>query len=392
MVMKKILLLLSVFVLFACEQEDLNRLVDDGKAEVGQQATVGSRAATIADFDPIDQLYDMPVNIINVGNSKNKYLSCAKKGDLVDLYNKDDGSLRQRWIFAGKTFQGTYKILLAGGHDNYAPKAGGLNVGKRNDVPSVGLTYASLSLGIGIFKKSGLFYNIMLEGGLQGGFPAVMVPDLYLQADGYESTKLTYKETNSGTLAQWEIKPLGEFEILDIQYLRTVEDELEIKDIRVYTRTFKNEQGEMPQKHTLTISEALTNKSQFSVVEGVSVNITSGIKVGIPKIADLNFGTDSNKSWTYTTTEEETKTTTVQDVHEVEIPPFRNYRIDVYVVNYKMNITYVATLRNIDTKQTFKVKGKWSGDLVDVNDITYETINLGTGKVVSTYSRKTGYK
>lgn len=57
-----------------------------------------------------------------------------------------------------------------------------------------------------------------------------------------------------------------------------------------------------------------------------------------------------------------------------------------------MNITYVATLRNLETKQIFKVKGKWSGSLVDGNDITYETINLGTGKVVSTYSREADYK
>lgn len=54
--MKKILLLLSVFVLFSCEQEDLNNLVVDSKTEVGRQAAVGSRAAsTIADFNPINE-------------------------------------------------------------------------------------------------------------------------------------------------------------------------------------------------------------------------------------------------------------------------------------------------------------------------------------------------
>lgn len=58
-----------------------------------------------------------------------------------------------------------------------------------------------------------------------------------------------------------------------------------------------------------------------------------------------------------------------------------------------MNESADSALHNLDTKQIFKVKGKWSGGLSDdVNDITYETVNLGTGKVVSTYSRKAGYK
>lgn len=98
--MKKILLVLSVFVLLSCEQEDLNNLVDNSKVETGQQSAVKGRAAsTIADFDPITELKDIPVNIINVGNTKNKYLSCVKDGNKVDLYNKDDNSLRQRWVY-----------------------------------------------------------------------------------------------------------------------------------------------------------------------------------------------------------------------------------------------------------------------------------------------------
>lgn len=391
MVMKKILLLLSVFVLFACEQEDLNGLVDESKAEVEQQAAVGSRAAsTIADFDPIAELEGIPVNILNVGNLQNKYLSCVKKGDKVDLYNKDDGSLRQRWYI---TRGG---IFLVGG--NTESDKGNISIGAMSSSgiggdADVKLMFGSLIGGLPSPQSYSwtpvgtTYYTIK--------YPPIsspLLPTAYLQSESTTGSSIKFKTSNPGILAQWEIKPLGEFEILDIQYVKTVKDELEIKNIRVYSRTFKEEQSEMPQKHTLVINESLTNRSQFTEVEGVSVKITSGLKISIPKVADLNFGTDSNKSWTYTTTEEETKTTTVQDTHEVEIPPYRNYRIDVYVVNYKMNITYVATLRNLETKQIFKVKGKWSGSLVDGNDITYETINLGTGKVVSTYSRKADYK
>lgn len=390
MIMKKLLLLLSVFVLFSCEQEELDGLVDHSKAEVEQKAAVEGRAAsTIADFDPIAELEDIPVNILNVGNTKNKYLSCVENGTKVDLYNKDDGSLRQRWYIKNGAIQ------LVGGNS----KSSETDIYIMSVFTSIGgdayplLVFPSISsMGQSPFIPSynwnsvgTAYYNITKGGGI---FVSETNPLQYFQSESSTGTSLKFKVNNPGALAQWEIKPLGEFEIIDMQYVKTIKDELDIQNLRVYTRTFMNEQGEMSQKHTLTINETLTNKSQFSVAEGVNVKVSSGLKVSIPKVADLNFGTDSNKSWTYTTVEEETKTATVQDVHEVEIPPYSNYRINVYVVNYKMNISYVATLRNVETKQIFKIKGKWSGQLCDINDITYETVNLGTGKIVSTYSRK----
>lgn len=390
--MKKILLLLSVFALFSCEQEELDGLVDGSKAKVEQRAAVGSRAASsIADFDPVAELDGIPVNILNVGNTKNKYLSCVENGTKVDLYNKDDGSLRQRWYIKNGAIQ------LVGGNS----KSSETDIYITSAFTSIGgssyplLLFKNVSIGVvGIpsynWNSIGTsYYNITSGGGL---FPSDINPLQYFQSESSTGTSLKFTVTNPGALAQWEIKPLGEFEIIDMQYVKTIKDELDIQNLRVYTRTFMNEQGEMSQKHTLTINETLTNKSQFSVAEGVSVKVSSGLKISIPKVADLNFGTDSNKSWTYTTVEEETKTATVQDVHEVEIPPYSNYRINVYVVKYKMNISYVATLRNVETKQIFKIKGKWLGQLCDINDIIYETVNLGTGKVVSTYSRKANTK
>lgn len=376
--MKKILLLLSVFALFSCEQEEL-----DGVTKIEKQSIVTSRAATIADFDPIDQLIDIPVNIVNMGNTQNQYLSCVQKGDKVDLYKTDDGSMRQRWYVTSRWLVpntgGLRGISLVGGN-SYPYACIGLN----GNIPHL-LRFNEKPLPVPcvdfIPVDAQSFYISMYSGLMNAELVG------YLQPSSQNSSSLTIN-MNKSKLGLWKIVPIGEFEIMDIQYVKTIKDELDIQNLRVYTRTFMNEQGEMSQKHTLTINETLTNKSQFSVAEGVSVKVSSGLKIGIPKVADLNFGTDSNKSWTYTTVEEETKTATVQDVHEVEIPPYSNYRINVYVVNYKMNISYVATLRNVETKQIFKIKGKWSGQLCDINDITYETVNLGTGKIVSTYSRK----
>ena len=92
--MKKIsLLLVGVLALFSCEQEELDNFVES--SGVGQVMTraIGSSA----DFDPISELAEIPVNILNIGNSKQKYLTCKEKGTEICLTDKDDGSLRQRW-------------------------------------------------------------------------------------------------------------------------------------------------------------------------------------------------------------------------------------------------------------------------------------------------------
>lgn len=95
---KEFLLLLFLFAFISCEQNDGLDYLDSSNIENMPTAGIKSRATqNIADFDPIKELENIPVNIMNVGNSRNKFLSCTEKGDKVDLYKKDDGSLRQRW-------------------------------------------------------------------------------------------------------------------------------------------------------------------------------------------------------------------------------------------------------------------------------------------------------
>lgn len=73
--MKKFIwLIVGTLILFSCEREEFDAF--DG----GSRSGVRTRAASsIADFDPINELVRIPVNIMNVGNTRNKYLSCGQK-------------------------------------------------------------------------------------------------------------------------------------------------------------------------------------------------------------------------------------------------------------------------------------------------------------------------
>ena len=365
--MKKILLLLSMFVLLSCEQEDLNNLVDNCKVETGQQSTIKGRAvSTIADFDPIAELKDIPVNIINVGNTKNKYLSCVEKGDKVDLYNKDDRSLRQRWYIKNGA------ILLVGGNEKssetniYVTHAFTSNVG--GDAYPF-LIFQNMMQGVYIpsYKWNSIgtsYYNIVKGGGI---FVSESNPLQYLQSESTTGSSLKFKTSNPGLLAQWEVKPVGDFELLEIAYAPYTGGKLDSIPQKVSITTVDNSESSIPVERSLTETVQVTETSRFSKTEGVS--FTSRISTtkslagpGEPKenAGTITIDNSVTTSWSYTQETTQTKTSTRTDNFKVIIPAYTKYTVTTYINQYAMNIKYVATLKSTEGK-VFKVKGTWSG-------------------------------
>ena len=107
MLMRKIsLLLVGLLAMFSCEQEDLEGIVKSDTEQVQTRA----KTSSTTDFNQITELDGIPVNILNVGNTSRRYLSCAPSGSEMSLYTEDDGSLRQRWYLRSGN------IVLVGGH------------------------------------------------------------------------------------------------------------------------------------------------------------------------------------------------------------------------------------------------------------------------------------
>lgn len=381
--MKKILLLLSVFVLFSCEQEDLNNLVDNSKVETGQQSAVKGRAAsTIADFNPIDELKDIPVNIINVGNTKNKYLSCVKDGQKVDLYNKDDGSNRQRWYIDSGS------ILLVGGHVRSNEKK--ISISCENSFAkecSPRLEFTPIGGGISLsyyWENVGTsYYNIV-------AFSMDLInPTKYLQSESVTGASLKFGANNSGTLAQWEIKPVGDFELLEIAYAPYTGGKLDSIPQKVSITTVDNSESSTPVERSFTETVQVTETSRFSKTEGVSFTsrISSTHSLAGPGEPKENAGTitidnSMTTSWSYTQETTQTKTSTRTDNFKVTVPPYTKYTVTTYINQYTMNIKYVATLRATNGKE-FKVKGTWRG--TSCYEMYQKVKEVKTGKTFIVY-------
>lgn len=368
--MKKILLLLSVFVLFSCEQEDLSNLVDNSKVETGQQSAVKGRAAsTIADFNPIDELKDIPVNIINVGNTKNKYLSCVEKGSKVDLYNKDDGSMRQRWYVKSKNVGGSV-ILLVGGNSSF-PSVYPYNVifvtPDYASAPDMSpMLMAGLPTQMDFLQECNNYYKIK-----NAEFLGMNYPIGYLQSETTTDTSLKFKANNSSLLAQWELVPVGEYKIVSIDYEETSGDFINRKDQKIDGAIIPNTSPTENVEHTISITSSVREKSNFTESQGVSTqkNSSLGFNLGI-NLKKVNIGINGHidnstaSSQTVTYGEEKEHSVSVVQTFKINIPPMQTYRIEVLKMSYDASVTYVATLEKCDGEdkgKRFRIKGKWEG-------------------------------
>ena len=396
MVMKKIcLLLVGVLALFSCEQEGFDNIMDISDVEQVKTRSAGS----IADFDPIIELDGIPVNILNVGNTKCKYLSSEKSGTKLVLNSQDDGSGRQRWKIARQQIYAGTAILLEKGNSGIVS----------NKVAAIFPDpYNSGSFGDNIEKPTNIKLLCMVSGGILPVFNFTPMADnkllisrgygspfslstTYLRSKSSTSSDMTFNDDSSTDLSKWQIVPVGEYELVDLEYVRTTVDNFEPTEVICDHDEYTNEHLSVD-TWNYSLSTSYTEESNFSKTEGVSVTISGGLSVGIPDVLgdDSSLGLNvsvqqqTNKSWTYGT--RDNKTVTKTRTGQIPIQPGETVKLDAVLIMYKGSLTYVATLRKIGDAKTFRVKGKWSGDCFA--SFKARAYNPTTGKLVGEYVLK----
>lgn len=377
MLMKKIaLLLFGLLAMFSCEQEDLEGIESN-------TVQVQTRAVTsIADFAPINELTGIPMNILNVGNTRRSYLSCVESGDEVDLFTEDDGSLRQRWMIAFSD------ITLVGGNTSF-PSFPGLGMGVISIIPNSksGETYPKL---LRIVPNMTHGFELLSNGNyyiFRTPYSS-SDPKVYLQSDTRSGSDLKYKYDHSTDLSQWTFAPVGEYELVDLEYVYTSVDNFKPTEIICDRDTYENSSSSLV-TWNYTVTTRYTESSSFSKTEGVSVSISNGLSVGLPSVEgspSMNMNTtiqqQTSKSWTYgnSDSKEITKTRT----GNIPVQPHTTMKLEAVVFMYEGTVTYVATLRKIGDTRTFRVKGKWEGACY--SDFKARTYDVTTGKLLNTYS------
>lgn len=356
----KVLVLVSTLILVSC-QNDLNETLNNG-------LDIPKTKSSLSVPSVLSQLDGIPVNIkLKSGNQNYSYLSANKKSNQVDLNSIDDGSLRQRWLIG----QNGGSISVEGGaysNGHIYP-----DTGKGNFNPMI--------------TNLGFVSAFLQEGQVESTYYiCALIPDLssiygetyYLYSvDAVNRGLLFGKENKTRGRNLWEIIPVETFEIIDVKYAQEVTDRVEpsLQFIRAYN--LNNINGPSPLTHSFDVSEEFTESSTFGKTEGLTttskISNSASFNIGLPFIkGDGKVDTEltTQKSWTYSEGKTVTNKKIIKDTFGYTVPPYTNIRINLNLMVYDLNVTYIITLKGNESDRIIKLKGKWEG--VEATVFTYE--------------------
>lgn len=315
------------------------------------------------DFDPIFELSDnnVPIYIKNVAQG-NPFMS--EVGTSVLLEDIDDGSARQRWVLA-LSFGGNVRYVLKP-LTQYAFIVPILTDNDQIARPFLSYPSGFLEpfLGMVSFEniKNTSFYYIKTD-------PSFVLGTRYLQRESKESNNLIFGDSKAPDWAKWEISPLGEYSIEDIEYYFYDGGSLDSSVVVVDSYVMDNRNSSVEVKRTQSVSRKVTESSNFSKTEGIStmnsISSSSKEQVSLPEInitssSDVSISSSVTKTSSFSQGENIAKERTITTSYEVTVPPYTYYSIKTLLKEYTMNVRYVATLKGADDV-SFKVKGIWSG-------------------------------
>ena len=291
------------------------------------------------------------------GNWKNPYLSARPKDNNVVLYDKDDGSLRQRWLI---TSNGA-SIKVEGGTntDGYLAPIGSPG----SYIPKL----VNNSLPLGIHMEEGTIESTFYIY-FQNATPSGFYKEYLYSKDAVNQDLAFAEESKTGGRYVWEIVPVENFTLKDITYFMDYGDRVDSSLVFLRDYDLDNRYNPSPGTHTAKISESYLSRSQFSEVTGLNmsdkISNSSTYKVGTPSIdasGSVSFDHLTERTWSYSITEAEEKTFSWSDEFSTVVPAEKLMKLKVYVQKYIFDISYIGTLVGNVTGRTIKLKGRWEG-------------------------------
>lgn len=365
---KMFLLLSFLLTLVACEKDEFMERDLVPESQLGVPETRSSSSVP----DPITQLDGIPVHIRSIGTGR--YLSSEASGSNVVLSDVDDGSLRQRWnmVYGDLVIGSGMKISLIGGNSSFNNPMLVSGTFNGNYRPFL-VSYAPAT-GIGISNSEDPLYyyiNVKEHNGPIGFIPKMM----FVQPESINSNQIKVDDNYyKGTMTMWEVIPVEEFEILDMKYQLTTGDDLVVVPQFLNSMTVSNDTDE-PVVKVITIQNTVTNESNFSQTEKLSIAIKNGgsVKVGIPKFVEGSFdsSTTSSQEWSFSFGNKETVTKTMSETVTQTIPARTTITVRLYASEYKASLTYVVKLKGLSTKKIIYLKGKWNGVVVQDSEMNF---------------------
>lgn len=387
--MKKLFLLSGIFAflfLYSCQNDSFETTSED----------LTLRAATDK-VDPfISQLSGIPVNIVlNPGaTSGNRFVSVHTKKRDVELLDRDDNSLRQRFNISVFNRSATdaeyYKIEVLGGLSKYVADSylslphydktySFVNRNYPGDAGSTEQTWFInkvkntdyYEIGMNVFNKEKKTYSTLY---------------LSAQTNNKIGLRLEVKDRNNEKRQQWQFVPLEQFTLESVKYL-DVTTNIASREID-FTESIQVTNGtSLVQRLTTSYQKKATTSSSFSQTEGISLSVTTETKVGIPLFSEGKLNTSITTTQSFTYSKSEVKEDTRAYNFPIEVSPFTKLIAKITVAQYKASIAYEAKLKSKRTGLIITVNGVWDGIVMGDLDYNLRSYTLD-GKLIKSQDLK----
>lgn len=369
---KKILLLLCLFVLFSCEQDEFMEFDD----EVAENYVQTKATSYLSDFDPIKELVGLPLNIVHAHKKTYRYLACSKKGDRVCMTTRDDASGRQRWYLQNMGFNYKYPLLTLKKGNPMCNNGNVVVIGAKCQ-SSAGILPEHPVLSV--FNSTDMFGNYFryVNDGLYIQWGAVLqnsysqLYDLQI-TDSKSDLKYHLSDTYPYEKGEWKIVPVGEYRIIDVQYENVASNGNYIIPKYVYCASYVFEDTPGTYTNNLSVEATFESSSQFTESFNVTAQNQSSFNwsggddsvpmVGINFAGSVDNSLTSAQNISYTSVEKHS--ITISKGITIEIAPHNPCRIEIQKKIYNADLTYVMTLEKIGGEESgkrFRIKGRWHG-------------------------------
>ena len=208
--------------------------------------------------------------------------------------------------------------------------------------------------------------------------PEPTIGNVYNKVIGGQANKIYFGKNFNQLNQTFELRVIGDYEIQNIEYLNDARAPItQIPDF-IVNWSYSNGSS-VQQSMTTNFGSKASKTSNFSEQNSFSLKVSTSFKAKVPFLASGSIKTEVGSSQSYTYGQSESSEDTRTYDFPLLVPAKTKVTATAKVAKFKLNVPYIATLRDKNTGYILKVAGVWEGvDLTDI-DVTVNETSLVTG-------------
>lgn len=186
---------------------------------------------------------------------------------------------------------------------------------------------------------------------------------------------------------EFEISPVEEFYVKEVKYIEDNTSSVLRKPDKVL-KTYYTNDGPVQQTKNLTLSEELTETSNFSHKTGISISIKTEFKTGVPIFASGKIETSTTSSYEYSYGKSSSKRQSVSHTFPLVVPARSYAECTLSFAQYEANVKYEAICIGKTSGREIKIRGQWDGISFSEDRTNVKITSLDNPSIVKSASFK----